>query len=236
MRARVLLVALLAGVASTARAQVGHPPGHSPYREIRKGHSLTFLFGHLGGEGGRFGIAPHSGNSYGLRYDVRAGSAVQLGLGFARADLERLIVDPFVAVANRTSGPVDQTVSFAELNVLLNLTGGKTWNHVAPFVGGTLGLTFPSGTPEDTSGFKFGKRFYLAPSIGTRIFLSPRLHIRAEARATFWKIKYPASFEDEPVEDPGTTDDPHAVISDGRISEWTATPWLQIGLGYNFSP
>jgi hypothetical protein len=235
MKTWVLVLALAAVAAPAATAQVGHPPGHSPYREIRKGHSLTFLFGHLGGEGGRFGIAPHSGNSYGIRYDLRAGSAVQLGLGFARADLERLIVDPFVTPANRTSGPVDQTVSFAEVNVLLNLTGGKTWNHLAPFVGGTVGLTFPSGTPQDTSGFKFGKRFYLAPSIGTRIFLSPSLHIRAEARATFWKIKYPNSFEDEPVEDPGTEDDPHAVIPDGRVSEWTATPWLQIGLGYNFS-
>lgn len=236
MRTRVLLVALLAGLASTARAQVGHAPGHSPYSEIRKGHSLTFLFGHLGGGGGRFGIAPHSGNSYGIRYDVRAGSAVQIGLGFARADLERLIVDPDAVVENRTSGPVQQTVSFAEANVLLNLTGGKSWHRIAPFVGSAIGLTFPSGTPQDTSGFKFGKRFYLAPGIGTRIFLTHSLHLRAEARATFWKIKYPASFEDEPANDPGTTDDPHAVISDGRISEWVATPWLQIGLGYNFSP
>ncbi len=236
MKALGQIVALALLVAPAAGAQVGHAPGHSPYSEIRKGHSLTLVFGHLGGEGGRFGIAPHSGNSYGLRYDLRAGSAVQLGVGFARADLERLIVDPFVTLANRTSGPVDQTVSFAEVNILLNLTGGKSWHRIAPFIGSGLGLTFPSGTPEDTSGFKFGKRFYIAPGIGTRIFLTHSLHLRAEARATFWKVKYPPSFEQEPVEEPGTTDAPNAVIPDGRISEWTATPWLQIGLGYNFSP
>jgi hypothetical protein len=222
----------LSAAARSAGAQVGHEPGHSPYHDIHKGHTITATFGHIAGSGGRFGIAPHSGNSYGIRYDIRAGSAVQMGLGFSRATLQRLIVDPFVTLATRTTGPVDQTVSFAEVNILLNLTGGKSWHRLAPFLGGSLGLAFPSGTPADTSGFEFGHRFFLAPNIGTRIFITDRLHLRAEARATFWKIKYPASFQQEPTEEPGTPDKPNAVISDGRVSEWTSTPWLQIGLGF----
>jgi hypothetical protein len=231
---RALTIAVTLGAtARGAEAQVGHEPGHSPYHDIHKGHSITAVFGHIGGAGGRFGIAPHSGNSYGIRYDIRAGSAVQMGLGFARADLDRLIVNPFVVLANRTTGPVQQTVSFAEVNLLLNLTGGKSWHRLAPFVGGSFGLTFPSGTPADTSGFEFGHRFFLAPSVGTRIFLTNRLHLRAEARAIFWKIKYPSSFQQEPPDQPGTTDSPNAVISDGRVSEWTATPWLQVGLGFS---
>ena len=52
----------------------------------------------------------------------------------------------------------------------------------------------------------------------------------------FWKIKYPSSFQQEPPLEPGTVDSPNAVISDGRVSEWSATPWLQVGLGYSFSP
>ena len=81
----------------------------------------------------------------------------------SRGTLKRLIVDPFVALANRVSGPVDQTVTFAEANLQLNLTGGKTWHRLAPFVGSGVGLTFPSGTPADTSGFELGKKIYLAP-------------------------------------------------------------------------
>jgi hypothetical protein len=226
-------IAALAISARCAEAQVGHEPGHSPYHDIHKGHSITVTYGHLGGDGGRFGIAPHSGDSYGIRYDIRAGSAVQMGLGFSRANLERLIVNPFVVLANRTTGPVDQTVSFGEVNLVLNLTGGKSWHRLAPFIGGAVGLSFPSGTPADTSGFEFGHRFYLAPNIGTRIFITNRLHVRAEARATFWKIKYPTSFQQEPPDQPGTTDNPNAVISDGRVSEWAATPWLQVGLGFS---
>ncbi len=232
----VLIGAVLSATAGAASAQVGHAPGKSPFHDIYRGHSVTATFGHIGGDGGRFGIAPHSGNSYGFRYDIRAGSAVQLGLGFARADLDRLIVNPFVVLANRVSGPVKQTVSFAEANIILNLTGGKSWHRLAPFFGSAVGMTFPSGTPADTSGFEFGKKIYLAPTLGTRIFLTSRLHLRAEGRLMFWKVKYPASFQQEPPDEPGTVDNPNAVIPDGRVAEWTATPWLQVGLGYSFSP
>jgi hypothetical protein len=233
----LLIGAALAANVSAAAAQVGHAPGSSPYRDIPKGHSVTGTLGYVGGDGGRFGIAPHSGTSYGIRYDIRTGSAVQMGLGFARADMERLVVDPFVELVNRTSGPVKQTVTFAEVNLQLNLTGGKTWHRLAPFLATSAGLTFPSGIAADTSGFEFGRKIFLAPGTGVRIFLTRRLHLRGEARAMFWRIKYPSTFEQEPPLEPGNPpDNSNAVIPDGRVAEWTATSWLQVGLGYSFSP
>ncbi len=237
MRALWVALAVVLLSASAAAAQVGHTPGKSPYHDIYKGHAFTATYGHLGGGGGDFGIAPHSGDSYGFRYDIRAGAPVQLGLGFSHASLERLIVNPFVVLANRVSGPVKQTVNFVEANIQLNLTGGKTWHHLAPFVGASVGIAIAGNTPADTSGFKFGKKIYLAPAAGARIFITSRLHIRAEARATFWKIKYPASFQQEPVDEPGIPpDNSNAVIPPGgKGSEWTATSWLQVGLGYSFS-
>lgn len=224
--------AVLALASSPALAQVGHQPESSPYRDIRKGHTVTALFGHFGGNGGRFGIGPHDGQVYGLHYDLRSGSTIQLGLGVGSAKLQRLIVNPFVELANRVSGPVDQTVTFAELNLQFNLTGGKTWHRLAPFVGVGVGLTFPTSTPADTSTFEFGKKVYLAPGTGFRFFLTNRLHLRGEARATFWKLKYPSTFTVAPPLEPGAP----AVITDGRTNEWTASSWLQVGLGYSFSP
>jgi hypothetical protein len=229
--AAVAFLALL-GLAPPAAAQVGHRPESSPYRDIRKGHTFTAMFGQFGGSGGRFGIAPHDGHTYGFRYDLRTGSTIQVGLGFERGDLDRLIVDPFVALANRVSGPVKQTVTFAELNLQFNLTGGKTWHRLAPYVGTGVGLTFPSGTPADTSRFELGHKFYLAPNAGLRIFLTDRLHLRGEARAVFWKLKYPSTFTDVPALEPTAP----PVIIDGNTSEWTASSWLQVGLGYTFSP
>lgn len=222
--------------AAKAQAQVGHPPGASPYRDIRKGHTFTGFAGYVGGSGGRFQIGPHDGAVFGIRYDIRTASAIQLGLQLSRADLDRLIVDPFVELANRVSGPVKQTVTFAELDLQFNLTGGKTWRRLAPFVGAGVGLTFASGTPADTSDFNFGKKIYFAPHAGLRLFVTPRLHLRAEGRVTFWKLKYPASFTREPPLEPGTAASPNAVITDGRTEEWTTGSWLQAGLAYSFSP
>jgi hypothetical protein len=235
--AALVLAAGLALAASPALAQVGHRPASSPYRDIRKGHTLTVTFGQFGGSGGRFEIAPHDGQVYGFRYDVRTGSSIQLGLGFAQGDLQRLIVDPFVKLVDRVSGPVDQRVTFGEVNLQFNVTGGKSWHRLAPFVGSSVGLTFPGDTPADTSRFELGHKVYLAPFLGVRAFLTDRLSLRGEARAVFLKLKYPTTFQDEPVLEPG--DPPlnsNAVIPDGRVSEWTSSSWLTLGIGYSFSP
>ena len=142
-----------------------------------------------------------------------------------------------LVVSNAASGPVQQTVSLLEADLQLNLTGGKSWHRVAPFVGAGVGLTFPSGTPADTSGFELGKRFYFAPGAGFRFFVTNRVHLRAEARAAFWKLKYPASFTREPPDEPGDPpDNSNAVITDGRVSEWSTSSWIQVGLGFAFSP
>jgi hypothetical protein len=236
MRRTAARVLALLALATPAAAQVGHPPQSSPYRDIRKGHAFTATFGQFGGSGGEFGIGPHDGQTYGFRYDLRTGSTIQIGLGFQRGDLERLIVDPFVALVNRVSGPVKQTVTFTEVNLQFNVTGGKSWHRLAPFLGAGVGLTFPSGTPADTSRFEFGHKLYLAPNAGVRIFITDRLHLRGEARAVFWKLKYPSTFTDEPALEPGTADHSNAVITDGRTSEWTSGSWFQVGLGYSFSP
>lgn len=242
-RAGVVLLAVAAWVAAlsalppAAHAQVGHRPSESPYRDIYRGHTVTGLGGYVGGSGAKFSIGPHRGQVFGVRYDLRTASAIQFGLQLAQADLERYIVDPFVEVANRLSGPVQQRVSFAELDLQLNLTGGKTWRGLAPFVGLGLGVALASGTDADTSGFKFGNRIFLAPHAGVRVFVTRRLHLRGDARLAFWKLKYPTSFTQEPPLEPGTPpDDSNAVIPDGRVSEWTTAPWLQVGLGYSFSP
>ncbi len=227
-----MTLALTLLLPTLAFAQVGHPPGRSPYHDIPRGHTVTGLAGLFGGTGGRFGIAPHDGPVFGLRYDIRTASPIQLGLQLGRGNLERLIVDPFVVLENRVRGPVDQTVSFVEIDLQLNLTGGKTWHRLAPFVGVGGGLALPSGTAADTSGFELGKKIYFAPHAGFRFFLTDRVHLRTDARVIFWKLNYPASFTREPTEDPTLP----PVIDDGRVSEWSTASWLQAGLGFSFSP
>jgi hypothetical protein len=239
--AQRLRVTLLVGLSLTIGpaamvAQVGHPPQSSPYRDIRRGHTFSALGGYFSGDGGEFGIGPQDGAIFGVRYDIRTSRAIQMGIGVSYAQLNRFIVNPCVQLANRRSGPVDQSVTFAEVDLQFNVTGGKSWRRIAPFVAVGGGLAFAGGTPADTSRYEFGNKFYVAPSVGTRVFLTDRLHLRLEARATFWKLKYPTTFQAEPVEEPGTPDDPNAVIPGNNLTEWTTSSWLQAGLGYSFSP
>lgn len=228
--------AVCALTASSLPAQVGNAPSDSPFRDIRKGHTLTALGGYFGGSGGQFNLGPHRGAVFGGRYDIRTGGTIQVGLGVAHGNPDRFIVDPFVRLANRRSGPVGQSVTFADITLQFNLTGGKSWNRIAPFLGAGVGLAFGGDTPADTSQYDFGRKFYLAPSTGFRFFVSDRLHLRVEARAVFWKLNYPTTFQSEPREEPGTPENPNALIVGDNLSEWTASPWLQVGLGYGFSP
>jgi hypothetical protein len=207
------------GLPLAALAQVGHAPGKSPYHDIKQGSSITFTGGRFLGNGGDVAVGPHAGWTFGGRFDFRSGRALALGVGLARGQMERLIVDPFL---DEVTGPVDQQVIFAEALVTLNLTGGKVWHAFAPFVGLAVGFGFGSDIPADTSGYDFGTKFFFAPAAGTRVFLGDRLHLRAEARAHFWKLTYPLSFREEP--------DP--VIITGADSEWDLSPWILVGLGF----
>jgi hypothetical protein len=236
VRVTIVLSVAWALIVNSLVAQVGHPPRSSPYRDIRKGHTFTGLGGYFSGDGGQFGIGPHDGVVYGVRYDIRTSGTIQLGVGITHGNLQRFIVNPFVRLENRKTGPVKQSVTFADVTLQLNLTGGKSWHRIAPFVAASGGLALAGDTPADTSGFDFGRKFYFAPGAGARIFLSDRLHFRTEARFTFWKLNYPATFQSEPVEEPGTTENPNAVITDAKLTEWTTSSWLQVGLGYSFSP
>jgi hypothetical protein len=222
MRASAAPLALAVALACPALAlgQVGHPPQSSPYSDLAKGNSITFVGGRFMGDGGRVGVGPNSGYTFGLRYDLRASRALALGLGVERGNLERLIVNPFDAVGQQVSGPVDQKVTFVEAFITLNLTGGKTWHGFAPFTGVVTGAAFATSTPADTTGYNFGKKFFFGPAAGFRMFLGNRLHLRAEARASFWKLSYPPSF--------------HAGITPitADVSEWNLTPWFVVGLGF----
>ena len=216
LRLTVLLLGSLI-MPAAARAQVGHPPAASPYRDIRRGHTITPMAGYFFGNGGRFNVAPHDGMVIGGRYDIRSSHAIGLGLGVFYGDLQRFIVNP--SLSNARTGPVDQSVTFIELDMQMNPAGNKSWHRLAPFFALGGGLAISSSTPADTSRFDFGDKFYFVPSAGFRLFLTQRLHLRGEGRATFWKITYPTTFLLEPS---GTT-----------FTEWTTSWWVQGGLGYS---
>jgi hypothetical protein len=218
--------------AAPAVAQVGFDPAKSPYRPIVHGTYWILSAGKFSGAGGRVGAAPHNGEVVGLQVNFLADKTIQVGAGIFYGFLERNVIDPDKA-------PDEQLVRVADLNTLwvdaalrFSLTGGKTWRRLAPYVGSGFGVTFSEKVANDPGEFGHGTKFYLAPLAGTRFFLADRVYLQVEGRIQFWQVKYPDSWAQEPSEAPGTPEEPNAVLPDGRPSEWSATPWLQIGLGY----
>ncbi len=234
LRRALLALPLLLPLGALA-AQVGYLPGESPFREIRHGRYLELQGGQLFGNGGPLKVGAQDGRIMGFRAVFRGRNSVQLGLGAWTSTAQRFIVDADQAPATRVTGPIDQRLTGGEFDLQLNLTGGKTWKGLAPFAGVGLGMVNGEKSPAaDTSGYKFGTKFYFAPKVGTRYFVGQRLYVKVEARAFIWKLAYPASYADEPTQAPGTVDNPNAVNPTGRRTEYTPVPALIFGLGIRF--
>jgi opacity protein-like surface antigen len=229
MHRPTLAVVLVLLVAPAAAAQVGHDPARSPYRALRYGQFVGINGGYFRGDGGQIGLAPHGGGTVGLRYDFLGSGTISIGLAGTYGRLERFIVDSRKPIETGRTGPVRQNTTLIEGIIQFNLTGGKTWHGVAPYVSAGVGLALTGSTPADTSGFKFRTKGALTPGLGARVFLTQRLFLRLEARSTFWQVSYPGSFRLPPATDPSK---PPVISGPGK--EWVTNSWYTVGLSYAF--
>lgn len=220
----ILAVLFLLASAAPLAAQVGYPPDDSPYRDIPKGKSLTVLAGHIAGDGGIIGVGPHDGMAYGARFGLGVSGPLEFAFAVQYADLQgRLVTRDLtgkLVVGANTSTPI---LTF-ETSFQFTFTGSKTWHGLAPYVGAGLGYARRTGAVAGPDAFDFGGRIYWVPIVGTRLFVSPRTFIRAEARSASWKLAYPAAYFETTN---GILD---ATTSDKRLSN----TWFQVGVGYSF--
>ena len=230
---RSLTACCLALLAPPLAAQVGHPPGDSPFREIRTATTVEAFAGSIFGSGGAIPAGPRDGPVAGIRLLLRAKSTISLGFAAWGARTVRTPIDPDATLATRFGADVDQNLYGGELTVQFNLTGAKSWRGVAPFAGVGIGIV-KSDAFEDPAGYEFGTKFYFAPNLGTRFFVGNRAYVRLEARGFAWKIGYPPSYAEEPEAEPGTETNPNAVNPTGRRSQYVLAPTLMAGIGFDF--
>lgn len=232
----LLALALLALVIGPLQAQIGFQPEDSPFRSITRATWLEVFGGQLLGNGGPIPVGPHDGSLYGARIAFRGKHTTQIGLGFWYADAIRNVVDPFDSVAHRVKGPFPAGTMGIETTLQFNVTGTKNWHRLAPY--GSISAGFAFATTQrpaiDTSGYTFGTKTYFGPALGTRYFLSDRVYLKAEARSTLWKMKYPGTFSAEPPRQPGTPAASNAVNPSGRVSDWVMAPKLIFGIAWGF--
>lgn len=189
--------------------------------------------GVIAGSGGPLHAGPRDGTMLSLRVLLRANSTLSLGFALWGATASRTVIDPTRAPGQQERGDTDQQLYGGEATFQMNLTGGKTWRGLAPYIGSGLGAV-KSSAIVDEHGYDFGTKFYFAPMIGTRAFVGQRLSLRLEARAFTWKLSYPSSWAIEPPSSPGTLEDPHAVNPTGRTGQYVVAPALTFGIGVAF--
>lgn len=213
-------------------AQVGHDPAHSPYRDIVRGAGPVVFAGYLAGDRGRAGVGPSNALSVGLRYELPLGRTIVVQLGTAYLMADRFILDPRAdsAAPARRTGPADTELLLTELGLQLRLTGAKTWHGLAPYLGAAMGMAFDLRSPGDAtgSGYQFGSRFTLAGVSGLRWHPARRVTVHADARAVFWRLRYPVSFHTP------AGDGSRVVPIEEPLTDWTVHPWVSLGVGWTF--
>ena len=207
-------------------AQVGHPPDHSPYRELRRGHTLVLSVGRVGGGKGVVGVGPTDGNVWALRFEKSVLKKFALTVEAGNALTSRLVLDPTKDSLTRASGPVSNDLIFADVGLHLVFTGGKTWHGLAPSLGFVAGVAAASRVPGDSS-YSFRTKGLFGPQAGLRFHLSPRLALRADARLAVWRLTYPLAYRT-----PSPVDGSRILAVTSELTEWTRHPWFSVGVAW----
>jgi len=226
------LLLLCASVRPCFGQEVGTAPEHSPFQDIITHQAFTLFAGRYAGAAGAAGTGARPGLMVGGRLDVRLSGALGLTATFAEASTSRLQINSSGDTA-KVMGNLDLKLLSADLGFTLNLTGDKTWHHLAPYVTIGAGLTLPSARVVDPGGFELGTGFSVAASLGTRIYLSRSFALRLEARDLYYRYTFPLSFFDRPF---AAHADGSPVLSNSvGDREWYQNYIFWVGLSYGFN-
>lgn len=234
--ARALLAALLAATAAATplAAQVGHEPGASPFRDLTTHQSLTFSGGWFGGNAAQPGVGWRSGFMYAGRLDTKLGGPFDFYVSFGFAASDRYRINTTLDSASRTTGPFKKTLVLADLGLVINLTGAKTWRGFAPYLGVGAGELFPTKSETDVGGYNAGANFTLIPLAGTRIFIGKTVAVRLEVRDYFFRYEWPLRYF-SPIDVNNNAISPPILPNGSKDRQWAHNPTLLVGIAYGFN-
>ncbi len=224
----ILTVAAGACAASAAEAQVGHPPGSSPYSDVRAKFLGSVGGGYSWGSGGKIGAGPTHGPTIGGRLDLHLAGPASAQAAVNLADLDRTLLDPNAGSNDPVVGISGQRIILADVGLIMTLTGQKTWYGFAPYIGLSMGVALGGPVVGDTlSAFSFDTKFMVGPQLGFRWHPVTRIFLRVEGRDMLWRLSYPESFfgGDPPLLDPQVN----------KTTQWTHNPMLLVALGFTFN-
>lgn len=229
-----LATSLALSAAGPLAAQVGHPPGTSPFHDLTMRQTLSLGLGRFGGNTAVAGVGWRAGMLYAGRFDTRLSGPLDLTATLGVAASSRFRIDTEADSATRVSGPVDRTLLLADIGLVLNLTGAKTWHGVAPYVGFGAGWMTPMKTEQDPGGYNAGPNFSFVPSLGTRVFFGRTLAARLEVRDYIWRYEWPLRYY-EPRDLNDNPIYPPILAPEVSTKQWAHNLTLTVGVVYAFN-
>ena len=183
----------LAFVATTARAQVGHLPENSPYRDLEASQELSFFGGRYSAGQDPIGVAPRGGPMYGLRYEIHVGGPAFLMARFTHVNSERFPIDPTKSGTAAQLGRQSVSLNLYDANLVINLTGQKSFHDIIPVIalGGGIASCSCSVSPDP---YTFGTPFAFSFGGGLRYVPGGRFQLRADWSDYLYQLKYPAAY------------------------------------------
>jgi hypothetical protein len=180
-------------ITTTAQAQVGHLPENSPYRDVETRQEFTFFGGHYSAGEDLIGVGPRSGPMYGLRYEVHVGGPALLMARWAHVNSERFPIDPTKSGAASKLPTQAVGLNLLDADLVLNLTGQKSYHHFVPVVNLGAGIASCSCTVKPDP-YTFGTAFAFSYGGGLRYVPGGRFQLRADWGNYLYQLKYPTAY------------------------------------------
>ncbi|MEX2109126.1 MAG: hypothetical protein WD802_00785 [Gemmatimonadaceae bacterium] len=219
----------LAFISAAAGAQVGHLPAESPFVDLEAGQELTFFGGYFNAGEDALVVAPRSGPMFGLRYEKALGGPAALLVRFTRVNSERSAVDPTATGSGVQLGVRKVSVNMVDANVVINLTGQKSWHSLVPVINLGAGLATCGGCKVEPDPYRFGTPFAFSFGGGLRYVPGGRFQLRVDLNDYLYQLKYPGEYFVAPA-----TGTPPVAPSDQAKSFWKNNLGVSLGASYLF--
>jgi hypothetical protein len=231
-----MVLALTAIARSASSQQVGYDPATSPYRDVTFRQGVTPFAGWFNAALDPAGVAPKSAPMAGVRYDLQLAGPAQFMVRTAVVKGQRDVIDPRQPAGSRALGEKPSTLLLADVGLVVNLTGQRSWHQIVPLLQFGAGIASDLSAGEDVGNYKFGgtagTTFALTLGGGVRYVPGGRLErweVRGDVTDYLYAIKYPGSYF-------GTVTAPlSGVLAYGSpASRWRHNAGLTLGLSYRF--
>ncbi len=205
----------------------------SPYTFIEHSQEWAVFAGKSFISPGSLGLGPRDAITFGGRYSIAFTGAMSVDISGTLFKSKRDVRDVSLPEDDRVLGRSDIDIGLFDVKLRLNLTGGRAWHNLQPFIMFGAGIAFPFATDrriEQTTflpgdeWYSFGTRFAGTFGGGVNYHLSRKISLRLETVVSLWKITTPVGWltlENDP-------------LREFPLGEWVSSTSILLGASWRF--